>query len=203
MPAPTRPILASSTCCEPRMSGTSPDGSRLCSCRSTRIFTSFGTPPLSYGRSWPGAGWGHVVAFQTRNPMHRAHHELTLRAAAEADASILLHPVVGLTKPGDIDRSRGCVVTRRFSRATRRAWRCCRCSRSRCAWRVLAGIVAHDHPQELRATHFVVGRDHAGPSPDRKGRPFYGPYEAQDLLRRHVAGARHESPVVQPPRLRP
>src|SRR2546421_4428999 len=48
-------------------------------------------------------GWTRVVAFQTRNPMHRAHLELTLRAAATVDAKLLIHPVVGMTKPGDVD----------------------------------------------------------------------------------------------------
>ena len=48
-------------------------------------------------------GWRKVVAFQTRNPLHRAHQELTFRAAKEAQANLLIHPVVGMTKPGDID----------------------------------------------------------------------------------------------------
>ncbi|MCL4166074.1 UNVERIFIED_CONTAM: hypothetical protein GTU68_033262, partial [Idotea baltica] len=48
-------------------------------------------------------GWRKVVAFQTRNPLHRAHQELTFRAAKEAQANLLIHPIVGLTKPGDID----------------------------------------------------------------------------------------------------
>lgn len=47
--------------------------------------------------------WRKVVAFQTRNPMHRAHRELTVRAARQRRANVLIHPVVGLTKPGDVD----------------------------------------------------------------------------------------------------
>ncbi|KAH9931057.1 ATP-sulfurylase [Epithele typhae] len=47
--------------------------------------------------------WRKVVAFQTRNPMHRAHRELTVRAARQRQANVLVHPVVGLTKPGDVD----------------------------------------------------------------------------------------------------
>lgn len=62
-------------------------------------------------------GWRKVVAFQTRNPLHRAHQELTFRAAREVEANLLIHPVVGMTKPGDIDRS------------TPQAWSC-----SRSAW---------------------------------------------------------------------
>ena len=49
-------------------------------------------------------GWRKVVAFQTRNPLHRAHQELTFRAAREAQANLLIHPVVGMTKPGDATR---------------------------------------------------------------------------------------------------
>ncbi|MEM6489374.1 MAG: adenylyltransferase, partial [Pseudomonadota bacterium] len=48
-------------------------------------------------------GWRRVVAFQTRNPLHRAHQELTFRAAKEARANLMIHPVVGMTKPGDVD----------------------------------------------------------------------------------------------------
>lgn len=48
-------------------------------------------------------GHTNVVAFQTRNPMHRIHEELTDRAAAEVNGSLLIHPVVGMTKPGDVD----------------------------------------------------------------------------------------------------
>jgi sulfate adenylyltransferase len=48
-------------------------------------------------------GWRRIVAFQTRNPLHRAHQELTFRAAREAQANLLIHPVVGMTKPGDVD----------------------------------------------------------------------------------------------------
>ena len=47
-------------------------------------------------------GWRNVVAFHTSKPMHRVHQEITMRAAREANAHILLHPVVGMSKPGDI-----------------------------------------------------------------------------------------------------
>lgn len=47
-------------------------------------------------------GWRNVVAFHTSKPMHRVHQEMTMRAAKEANAHILLHPVVGMSKPGDL-----------------------------------------------------------------------------------------------------
>src|SRR5262249_61818245 len=48
-------------------------------------------------------GWRRVVAFQTRNPMHRAHVELTFRAAKTVEANLLIHPSVGMPRPGDVD----------------------------------------------------------------------------------------------------
>jgi len=131
-------------------------------------------------------GAENVVAFQTRNPMHRAHQQLTLRAVQQADARLLLHPVVGRTKPGDVDHY----------------------TRVRCYQALLASYPPDTAtlallPLAMRmagpreavwhalirsnygATHFIVGRDHAGPGADAQGRPFYGPYDAQELVRRH------------------
>ncbi|NVJ60877.1 MAG: bifunctional sulfate adenylyltransferase/adenylylsulfate kinase [Gammaproteobacteria bacterium] len=131
-------------------------------------------------------GWKKVVAFQTRNPMHRAHQELTFRAAREQEANLLIHPVVGMTKPGDIDHY----------------------SRVRCYQHVL-----NQYPEQTTmlsllplamrmggprealwhavirknygCTHLIVGRDHAGPGKDSQGNDFYGPYDAQELLKQH------------------
>ncbi|SFL88174.1 sulfate adenylyltransferase [Geodermatophilus ruber] len=131
-------------------------------------------------------GWDRVVAFQTRNPMHRAHQELTIRAARELDANLLLHPVVGMTKPGDVDpyvRVRcyqallptyppGTALLSLLPLAMRMA------GPREALWHA---IIRKNHG----ATHFIVGRDHAGPGVDRQGRPFYEPYAAQDLVREH------------------
>ena len=131
-------------------------------------------------------GWERVVAFQTRNPMHRAHQELTLRAARDLDAKLLLHPVVGVTKPGDVApdvRVRcyrallptyppGSVLLSLLPLAMRMA------GPREALWHA---IIRKNHG----ATHFIVGRDHAGPGTDRHGRPFYEPYAAQDLVRGH------------------
>ncbi|MDE3180947.1 MAG: bifunctional sulfate adenylyltransferase/adenylylsulfate kinase, partial [Acidobacteriota bacterium] len=133
-------------------------------------------------------GWRKVVAFQTRNPMHRAHQELTLRAAKKVEASLLIHPSVGMTKPGDVEyyvRVR-CyqAMLPKYPKDT------VRLSLLPLAMRmggpreaVWHAIIRKNHG----CTHFVVGRDHAGPGKDRDGKPFYGPYEAQELLRSHEA----------------
>jgi len=132
-------------------------------------------------------GWSTVVGFQTRNPMHRVHQELTVRAAAAVGARLLINPVVGPTKPGDVDH---------YTRV-----RCYKALMHRypadtamlallpLAMRMAGPREAVWHAiirRNFGCTHLIVGRDHAGPK-DRNGRPFYEPYEAQDLLRRFEA----------------
>ena len=131
-------------------------------------------------------GWRTVVAFQTRNPMHRAHQELTLRAAKDVQANLLIHPVVGMTKPGDVDhytRVR-CYQALVGSYPPNSAMLsllplAMRMGGPREA--VWHAIIRKNHG----CTHFIVGRDHAGPGKDSSGKPFYGPYDAQQLLERH------------------
>jgi sulfate adenylyltransferase len=125
-----------------------------------------------------------VVAFQTRNPMHRVHEELTKQAARELEGTLLLHPVVGLTKPGDVDhytRVRAIkVLCDKYYEPTSTVM-----SLLPLAMRMAGPREAVWHALIRRnygATHFIVGRDHAGPGSDSKGRPFYGPYDAQALL---------------------
>lgn len=131
-------------------------------------------------------GWRKVVAFQTRNPLHRAHQELSFRAAHQNEANLLIHPVVGLTRQGDVDH---------FTRV--------RCyekimehypdqtttlSLLNLAMRMAGPREALWHGlirKNFGCTHFIVGRDHAGPGTDPHGQPFYGPYEAQELFSRH------------------
>ena len=131
-------------------------------------------------------GWKRVVAFQTRNPMHRAHQELTLRAAKEVEASLLIHPVVGLTKPGDVDH-----YTRvRCYQALERYYpqHTAKLSLLPLAMRMAGPREALWHAiirKNYGCTHFIVGRDHAGPGKDADGTPFYGPYDAQELLAQH------------------
>ena len=131
-------------------------------------------------------GWRKVVAFQTRNPLHRAHQELTFRAAREVDANLLLHPVVGMTRPGDIDhftRVR-CYehVLGEYPEQTTTL------SLLNLAMRMAGPREALWHGiirKNYGCTHLIVGRDHASPGNDRNGEPFYGPYDAQELFRQH------------------
>ena len=131
-------------------------------------------------------GWRKVVAFQTRNPMHRAHQELTLRAARDVEANLLIHPVVGLTKPGDVDhftRVR-CIeqILHRYPEQTTTV------SLLNLAMRMGGPREALWHAiirKNYGCTHLIVGRDHAGPGKDSKGEDFYGPYDAQELLTEH------------------
>jgi sulfate adenylyltransferase len=149
-------------------------------------FKTLRLTPAELRAEFARMGWRRVVAFQTRNPMHRAHQELTLRASKEVEANLLIHPVVGMTKPGDVDhytRVR-CYQTLlpRYPQHT------VKLSLLNLAMRmggpreaVWHAIIRKNHG----CTHFIVGRDHAGPGSDSSGRPFYGPYDAQVLLREH------------------
>jgi sulfate adenylyltransferase len=149
-------------------------------------FREFRLTPAELRAEFARLGWNRVVAFQTRNPMHRAHHELTLRAAKNVEANLLIHPVVGTTKAGDLDHY----------------------TRVHCYKAILSRYPQHTvklallplgmrmgGPREALwhaiirknygCSHLIVGRDHAGPGADSKGKPFYGPYDAQELLKQH------------------
>jgi sulfate adenylyltransferase len=131
-------------------------------------------------------GWRQIVAFQTRNPMHRAHHELTLRAAMGVEANLLIHPVVGLTKPGDLDHyTRVHCYQALLSRYPQHT---AKLALLPLAMRMGGPREALWHAiirKNYGCTHLIVGRDHAGPGNDSAGRPFYGPYDAQSLLSEH------------------
>ncbi len=136
-----------------------------------------------------GMGHDNVVAFQTRNPLHRIHEELTKRAAAEVKGSLIVHPVVGMTKPGDVDhytrvRTYKALVDNHYDKKNTML------SLLPLAMRMagpkealLHAIIRRNHG----ANHFVVGRDHAGPGNDSTGKPFYGPYDAQEIMKQHEA----------------
>jgi sulfate adenylyltransferase len=149
-------------------------------------FVTYRHTPRELRRVFEGRGWQRVVAFQTRNPMHRAHVELVRRAARSADARILIQPAVGMTRPGDVEHA----------------------TRVRCYEKVLHHF--HDDTAQLSllplamrmagprealwhaiirrnygCTHFIVGPDHAGPGKDRRGADYYEPHAAQALALQH------------------
>ncbi len=149
-------------------------------------FKTLRLTPAELRTEFARLGWRRVVAFQTRNPMHRAHVELTFRAAKTVEANLLIHPSVGMTKPGDVDyftRVRcyqlllakyppGTVKLSLLPLAMRMG------GPREAIWHAL---IRKNHG----VTHFIVGRDHAGPGKDTDGKPFYGAYEAQELFKKH------------------
>ena len=152
-------------------------------------FTDLRLTPAQTRARLAAAGQTNVVAFQTRNPLHRAHEELTKRAAESVDGTLLLHPVVGLTKPGDVDhftrvRSYKALLSNYYDG-------------DRAVLALLPLAMRLAGPREalwhaiirrnFGANYLIVGRDHAGPGNDSTGRPFYGPYDAQELVQQHSA----------------
>ena len=131
-------------------------------------------------------GWRRIVAFQTRNPMHRAHQELTFRAAKQVEANLLLHPSVGMTKPGDVEyyvRVR-CYqeLLSRYPPGTVKLALLPLAMRMGGPREVLWHAIIR---KNYGCSHLIVGRDHAGPGNDENGKPFYGPYAAQQLFITH------------------
>ena len=131
-------------------------------------------------------GWKRIVAFQTRNPLHRAHQELTFRAAKEAQANLLIHPVVGMTKPGDVDhftrvRCYEAVLDKYPAATTTMSLLNLAMRMAGPREAVWHGLIRANHG----CTHFIVGRDHAGPGKNSNGEDFYGPYDAQELFKKH------------------
>mgnify|MGYP001980127833 FL=1 len=118
--------------------------------------------------------------------MHRAHQELTLRASKEIEANLLIHPVVGLTKPGDVDHYTRVrcyqALLHRYPSQTAML------SLLPLAMRMGGPREAVWHAiirKNYGCSHLIVGRDHAGPGSDSSGNAFYGPYDAQELLRNY------------------
>lgn len=132
-------------------------------------------------------GHDNVVAFQTRNPLHRIHEELTKRAAAQVNGSLLVHPTVGMTKPGDVDhytrvRTYKALVDNHYDKKSTMLSLLPLAMRMAGPKEVLLhAIIRRNHG----ANHFVVGRDHAGPGNDSTGKPFYGPYDAQENMKKY------------------
>jgi sulfate adenylyltransferase len=129
-------------------------------------------------------GYENVVAFQTRNPLHRVHEELTKRAAREVDGALLIHPVVGMTKPGDVDHYTRVRTYKALAEGYYDPGRLLLCLLP-LAMRLAGPREAVWHALIRRnygANYLIIGRDHASPGSDSAGKPFYGPYDAQDLV---------------------
>ncbi|HEX8818235.1 MAG TPA: bifunctional sulfate adenylyltransferase/adenylylsulfate kinase [Terriglobales bacterium] len=151
-------------------------------------FRSLRRTPAELRDEFARLGWRKVVAFQTRNPMHRAHVELTFRAAKNVEANLLINPVVGMTKPGDVDY---------FTRVRCYQLLLSKYPQGTAELSLLPLAMRMGGPREAiwhalirknhGITHFIVGRDHAGPGNDSNGKPFYGPYDAQELFKKHEA----------------
>jgi sulfate adenylyltransferase len=152
-------------------------------------FVELRRTPAELRRHFQSLGWSKIVAFQTRNPLHRAHEELTKRAAEQIGGGLLIQPVVGVTKPGDVDHftrvrcyralvdnyyEPGTVVLSLLPLAMRMAG----------PREVLLHAIIR---RNYGCTHFIVGRDHAGPGKDSTGKPFYPPYAAQEAMGKHEA----------------
>ena len=150
-------------------------------------FTEYRRTPAETRAELEAYGHGNVVAFQTRNPLHRVHEELTKRAAAEIDGTLLLHPVVGMTKPGDVNHY---TRVRTYKTLTENYY-----DQDRVLLSLLPLAMRMGGPREALwhaiirrnygANHFIVGRDHAGPGKDSNGEDVYGPYDAQAMVREH------------------
>ncbi len=150
-------------------------------------FKQFRRTPAELKALFKERGWDKVVGFQTRNPMHRAHFELIKRAYEKTGAPVLVHPVVGMTKPGDIDyvtrvRTYDVVCNTHGKDFTE-------LSLLPLAMRMAGPREALWHAiirKNYGCTHFISGRDHAGPGKGSDGKDFYGPYEARDLIARYA-----------------
>jgi sulfate adenylyltransferase len=150
-------------------------------------FTDIRLTPTQSRQRLSQMGYPNVVAFQTRNPLHRVHEELTRRAMEEVGGVLLLHPVVGLTKPGDVDhftrvRTYKALATRHFDPGR------ILLALLPLAMRLAGPREALWHALIRRnygANFLIVGRDHAGPGKDSQGNPFYGPYDAQEIVAKY------------------
>ncbi len=142
--------------------------------------------PLQLREFFNKLGWNNIIAFQTRNPMHKAHVELTKRALKENNAKLLIHPAVGLTKPGDVNHY---TRVRCYENIMNKY------NKDMVALSLLPLAMRMAGPREALwhtiirknygCNYFIIGRDHASPGLNIDKKPFYGPYDAQKILNEH------------------
>ena len=147
-------------------------------------FKQYRYAPNELKQRFEKLGWQKIVAFQTRNPLHRAHQELTFRAARDVGANLLIHPVVGMTKPGDVDhftrvRCYESVLDKYPSSTTEMSLLNLAMRMAGPREAIWHGLIRKNHG----CSHMIIGRDHAGPGKNSQGTDFYGPYDAQDLFK--------------------
>lgn len=141
--------------------------------------------PKNLKQKFKDLGWYNIVAFQTRNPLHKAHVEMTLKALEDLDANLLIHPVVGMTKAGDVDH---------YTRVRCYQHVLNKYPKNKVILSLIPLAMRMGGPREALwhalirknygCTHLIVGRDHAGPGLNKEGNPFYGPYDAQEMLQK-------------------
>ena len=127
--------------------------------------------------------WKDVIAFQTRNPMHRAHYELTKLAMDEHNSKLLIHPVIGMSKPGDIDHFTRVKCYQHIIKYYPE--NSVELSLINLAMRMAGPKEALWHAiirKNYGCNRIIIGRDHAGPGVNAEGKPYYQPYDAQELI---------------------
>ena len=143
--------------------------------------------PREIRRLYKKLGWRRVVGFQTRNPIHRSHYELTIRAMQQATANLLLLPMVDMADTGSFDhytRLRCYKAVSKHYPPDSLLINLLPLSKRMAGPRnaVLHTLIAKNYG----CTHFIIGRNHACPGNGNGDSPLYETYAAQELIRQHA-----------------